>query len=192
MDKQALISGMLDAFARAVSEALSENGPEEIHLTGAYARLDTRETTPKYRHGGPADSARIRANCFIGAPDETRETWPRRSLDDTGENAFALVSRCFAKAVAERFESALPHRDAGSSGAPLKTGLSFNGGPLSRGPMAHACCVLSPEFEALDSGLETAKSVAPVRADFEWHETSDMLMHVKVPVSVSLAVLRSV
>ena len=32
MDKQQLISGILDAFARAVSEALSETGPEDIHL----------------------------------------------------------------------------------------------------------------------------------------------------------------
>ena len=54
------------------------------------------------------------------------------------------------------------------------------------GQWPSACCVLSPEFEeALGSGLETVQPVVSVRATPNGTKTSDMLMHVKVPVSVS-------
>jgi len=94
---------MLASLAQAISEALSETGPEEIHLDWSL--------TP-----GPEDNAEVSAwwsgglsthpgaNCFIGAPDETWEKLGRGgATDDTRENAFALVSRCFTRAVAEHF-----------------------------------------------------------------------------------------
>ena len=191
MDKQALISGMLDALARAVSEALSENGPEEIHLDWSLA------PDPGSTSGNDAEvsawwsgglSTHPAANCFIGAPDETWEKLGRGGAsDDTRENAFALVSRCFAKAVAEHFGERVTARDAGSSGAPSEewTRVSM----VVRYPAGQwpsACCVLSPEFEeALASGLETVQPMVAVRATSNGTKTSDMLMHVKVPVSVS-------
>ena len=186
MDKQALISGMLDAFARAVSEALSENGPEEIHLDWSLGPdPDNRQEISAWWSGGL--STHPGANCFIGAPDETWEKLGRGGAsEDNRENAFALVSRCFARAVAERFGERVTARDAGSSGAPSEdwTRISM----VVRYPAGQwpsASCVLSPEFEqALDTGLETVQSVAPVRATSGGTKTSDMLMQVKVPVSV--------
>jgi len=190
MDKQALVSGMLDAFARAVSEALSENGPEEIHLDWSLTPDPGNAEISAWWSGGL--STHPGANCFIGAPDETWEKLGRGGeSDDTRENAFALVSRCFTKAVAEHFGERAIARDAGSSGAPAEdwTRISM----VVRYPAGQwpsACCVLSPEFEeALGSGLEIAQPVAPVRsasnATKPVERPSDMLMHVKVPVSVS-------
>jgi flagellar motor switch protein FliN len=191
MDKQALISGMLDAFARAVSEALSENGPEEIHLDwsltpdpGIVPENDAEVSA--WWSGGL--NTHPGANFFIGAPDETWEKFGRGgAADDTRENAFALVGCCFAKAVAEHFGERVTARDAGPSGAPAEKWTRISmvvRYPAGQWPSAY--CVLSPEFEeALGGGLETVQPVAPVRSTPTGTKPSDMLMHVKVPVSVS-------
>jgi len=119
MDKQALISGMLDAFARAVSEALSDNGPEEIHLDWSLTSDSDDAEVSAWWSGGL--STHPGANFFIGAPDETWEKFGRSGAsEDIRENAFALVSRCFAKAVAEHFGERVTARDAGPSGAPAE------------------------------------------------------------------------
>jgi len=187
MDKQALLSGMLASLAQAISEALSETGPEEIHLDWSL--------TP-----GPEDNAEVSAwwsgglsthpgaNCFIGAPDETWEKLGRGgATDDTRENAFALVSRCFTRAVAEHFGAHVTARDAGPSDAPPENWTRIS--MVIRYPAGQwpsASCVLSPEFEeALGSGFETVQPVAPVRSTSNGTKANDMLMHVKVPVSVS-------
>jgi flagellar motor switch protein FliN/FliY len=190
MDKQALISGMLDAFARAVSEALSDNGPEEIHLDWSLTPdPDNAEISAWWSGGLSTDPG---ANFFIGAPDETWEKFGRSGASgDARENAFALVSSCFAKAVAEHFGERVSARDEGPSGAPAENWTRIS--MVVRYPAGQwpsACCVLSPEFEeALGSGLETLPPVVPVRATPNGtkptEKPSDMLMHVKVPVSVS-------
>jgi flagellar motor switch protein FliN len=187
MDKQALISGMLDALARAVSEALSENGPEEIHLDWSLAPdAENNADVSAWWSGGL--STHPGANCFIGAPDETWEKLGRGGAsEDTRENAFALVSRCFAKAVSEQFGVRATARDSGPSGSPAdswtRTSIAIR---YPAGQWPSACCVLSPEFEeALGGGLEPAKYVAPARAVSSGTNASDMLMHVQVPVSVS-------
>jgi len=186
MDKQALISGMLDAFARAVSETLSDNGPEEIHLDWSLTSDSDDAEVSAWWSGGL--STHPGANFFIGAPDETWEKFGRSGAsEDIRENAFALVSRCFAKAVAEHFGGRLTARDASPSGAPAENWTRIS--MVVRYPAGQwpsACCVLSPEFEeALGSGLETVQPVVSVRATPNGTKTSDMLMHVKVPVSVS-------
>jgi flagellar motor switch protein FliN len=189
MDKQALISGMLDVFARAVSEALSDNGPEEIHLDWRLTPdpgMENDAEVSAWWSGGL--STHPGANFFIGAPDETWEKFGRGGAsEDIRENAFALVSSCFAKAVAERFGERVTARDAGPSGTPAENWTRIS--MVVRYPAGQwpsASCVLSPEFEeALGIGLETVQSVAPVRAIPTGTKPSDMLMHVKVPVSVS-------
>lgn len=188
MEKQELVSGILGAFARAVSDALSENGPEEIRLD--WSLTPDPESAPEawvWWSGGL--STHPGANCFFGAPEETWEKLGRGgSSEDPRENAFALVSRCFAKAIAEQFGERVTLRDAGPSGAPAADWIRISIAiryPAGQWPSAG--CVLSPEFEdALGSkNLETAKPAAPVRSGGNGMNPSDMLMHVQVPVSVS-------
>lgn len=187
MDKQALVSGMLDALSRAVSEALSETGPEEISLDWSLTP-DPESDTEGWAWWSGGLSTHPGANCFIGAPDETWEKLGRGGAsEDMREDAFALVSRCFAKAVAEQFGERAIASDAGPSGAPdgdwTRISIMIR---YPAGQWPSACCVLSPDFEAaLARGLESVKPFPPVRAMPVGTNPSDMLMHVQVPVSVS-------
>ena len=72
MDKHELISGILDAFTRAVSEALSETGPEDIRLDWSLtpAPQENAETWTWWSGGL---STHPGANFFVGAPEETWE-----------------------------------------------------------------------------------------------------------------------
>lgn len=187
MDKQALVSGILDALTRAVSEALSESGPEEIRLDWILTSApESGAEAWTWWSGGL--STHPGANCFIGAPDETWEKLGRGGAsEDTRENAFALVSRCFAKAVSEQFGERATARDAGPSGSPAddwtRISIAIR---YPAGQWPSASCVLSPEFEeALGRGLEPAKNIAPTRVLPNGTNPADMLMHVQVPVSVS-------
>ena len=118
MDKHELISGILDAFTRAVSEALSETGPEDIRArlepASAWSPQDGAGTWTWWSGGL---STHPGANFFIGAPEETWEKLGRGgSSENTRENAFALVSRCFAKAVEEHFGDRAAAQDCGPVG----------------------------------------------------------------------------
>jgi len=191
MDKQKLISGMLDAFARAVSESLSATGPEDIHLDWSLTPDSTGDADSwTWWSGGLSTHAG--ANFFIGAPEETWEKFGRAgSSENTQENAFALVSSCFAKAVEARFGDQAAAQDAGPSGAPSEdwTRISIEiRYPAGQWPSAG--CVLSPEFEeALSGNVKTADEIEqPATASVATPgrmNPGDMLMHVQVPVSVS-------
>jgi len=188
MDKHELISGILEAFGRAVSEALSESGPEDIRLDWSLtpAAQDDAETWTWWSGGL---STHPGANFFIGAPEETWEKLGRGGhSENTRENAAALISRCFAKAVEAQFGNRAAAEDSGPSGAPSEdwTRISIEI-RYSAGQWPNACCVLSPEFEqALASEKTTAPPVAAPSASTGGRmNPSDMLMHVQVPVSVS-------
>jgi flagellar motor switch protein FliN len=190
MDKNELVSGLLDAFTRAVSEALAETGPEEIRVSWSLTPLpqDDAETWTWWSGGL---STHPGANFFIGAPEETWEKLGRGgSSGNAREDATALISRCFAKAVEEHFANRAAAQDTGSSGAPAgdwtRIAVEIR---YPAGEWPAACCVLSPEFEeALKdpektqpaAAISSPSSSAPGRM-----KPSDMLMHVQVPVSVS-------
>jgi flagellar motor switch protein FliN/FliY len=195
MDKHELISGLLGAFTRAVSEALSETGPEDIELNWSlHPNLgeDPLDGAGAWAWWSGGLSTHSGANFFIGAPDETWEKLGRGgSSENTRENAFALVSRCFAKAVGEQLGDRAAAQDAGASGAPSKdwTRVSIEI-RYPAGEWPSAGCVLSPEFEdALGDPEKTDPAPAPVRSPASSTggrmNPSDMLMHVQVPVSVS-------
>lgn len=184
MDKQQLISGILDAFTRAVSEALAETGPEEIRVNWSLTPLpqDDPETWAWWSGGL---STHPGANFFIGAPEETWEKLGRGgSSENNRENASALIGRCFAKSVEEHFGSRAAAQDAGASGAPsadwTRIAIEIH---YPAGEWPAACCVLSPEFEAALGGPE--KPAAAASSPAGRMKPSDMLMHVQVPVSVS-------
>ena len=190
MDKQKLISGLLDAFARAISESLSATGPEDIHLDWSLTS-DTPADADAWTWWSGGLSTHPGANFFLGAAEETWEKLGRAgSSENTQENAFALVSSCFAKAVEEHFGNQAAAQDAGPSGAPSEdwTRISIEiRYPAGQWPSAG--CVLSPEFEeALVAGKsapeKTQPAVAPVASQGRMNP-GDMLMHVQVPVSVS-------
>jgi len=185
-DKQQIISGLLDAFTRSVSEALAETGPEEIRVNWSLSPLAQDDAgTWTWWSGGL--STHPGAAFFIGAPEETWEKLGRDgSSGNAREDASALISRCFAKAVEEHFGNRAAAQDSGSSGAPS--------GDLTRiaieirypaGEWPAAGCVLSPEFEEALKGLEKTQPAAPVSSPAGRMKPSDMLMHVQVPVSVS-------
>ena len=189
MDKHELVSGILDAFARAVSEALSETGPEDIRLDWSLtpAPQESAETWTWWSGGL---SSHPGANFFIGAPEETWEKLGRGGhSENTRENASALISRCFAKAIEAQFGNRAAAQDGGLSGAPSEdwTRISIEI-RYSAGQWPSASCVLSPEFEAaLTSEKTSSEKAAPAAATPTAGRTnqSDMLMHVQVPVSVS-------
>jgi hypothetical protein len=70
MDQRQLISGILDAFGRAVSEALSEAGPEEIRLSWRIT-AEPQNDTPAWTWWSGGLNTHPGANFFIGAPEET-------------------------------------------------------------------------------------------------------------------------
>jgi flagellar motor switch protein FliN len=191
MDKNELVSGILEAFSGALTQALAETGPEEIRLDWSLAPslLDDSESWTWWSGGL---STHPGANFFVGGPAETWEKFGRGG--DSGnaqENALVLISRCFAKAIEEHFGNRAEARDAGPSGAPsadwTRIALKIH---YSAGQWPAAVCVLSPEFEqALASGKTGTKTMepaaAPVHAPAGRTKPSDMLMHVQVPVSVS-------
>lgn len=186
MDKNELVSGILDAFSRAVAEVLTETGPEEIRLDWSLtpAPQDNPESWTWWSGGL---STHPGANFFVGAPEETWEKFGRSGdPGNTRENASALISRCFAKAVQEQFGNRAAAQDSGWSGAPsadwTRISIEIH---YPAGQWRAACCVLSPEFEEA-LGLEKVRpAVAPVRSPAGRAKPGDMLMHVQVPVSVS-------
>jgi flagellar motor switch protein FliN/FliY len=186
MDKNELVSGILDAFSRAVAAALSEAGPETIQVDWSLTpspQADAESWT--WWSGGL--STHPGANFFIGAPEETWEKLGRNGSSETAlQNGSALVSRCFAQAVEEYFGNRATPQDSGPSGAPsdewTRIAIEIR---YPAGQWPAAACVLSPEFEAALSG--SAKTQAPARlaSPAGRMKPSDMLMHVQVPVSVS-------
>jgi flagellar motor switch protein FliN/FliY len=189
-DKQQLISGVLDAFTRALSEALAKTGPEEIRVNWSLGPLpqDDPETWTWWSGGL---STHPGANFFVGVPGETWEKLGRGgSSGNTREDASALIGRCFAKAVEEHFGNRVAAQDSGPSGAPsvdwTSIGIEIR---YLAGEWPAACCVLSPEFEEALKGPERVQSGTPisppVASPVGRMKPSDMLMHVQVPVSVS-------
>ena len=193
MNKHELVSGIFDLFTRALSEALCEVGPEEIQVgwsltTGPVSDAETWT----WWSGGL--STHPGANLFLGAPEETWEKLGRSGdSEDTRETAFNLVTRCFQKAVAERFGSDAVAQDCGPTDAPSGdwTRVSIEiGFPAGKWPSAGG--VLNPAFEAALGRPEdaTASAVAATTpytppASTGRLNQSDMLMHVQVPVTVS-------
>jgi flagellar motor switch protein FliN len=186
MDKNELVSAILDAFSRAVGAALSETGPEAIQLDWS--------VTPSPQAGAGSWtwwcgglSTHPGANFFIGAPEETWEKLGRSSDSENAlKNGSALVSLCFAKAVEEYFGNRATAQDSGPSGAPseewTRIAIEIR---YPAGQWSAAGCVLSPEFEdALGSAAKPQPAV-PVPSPAGGMKRSDMLMHVQVPVSVS-------
>ena len=191
MDKHELISGLLDAFARAASEALSETGPEDTRLDWSLTP-DPQADTESWTWWSGGLSTHPGANFFIGAPEETWEKLGRGgSSENTRDNAFALIGRCLTKAVEEQFGEQAAAQDSGPSGAPAEewTRISIEI-RYPAGQWPNAGCVLSPEFEAALASekigpQKTESSPVPVPSSSGRMNQSDMLMHVQVPVSVS-------
>ncbi len=190
MDKKELVSGILDAFSRALAEALTETGPEEIRLDWSLAS-SPQDGSESWTWWSGGLSGHPGANFFVGAPEETWEKFGRGG--DSGnvpENASALIGRCFAKAVEDHFGNRAEAQNSGPSGAPSSdwTRISIEI-RYSSGQWPAACCVLSPEFEeeltSEKTGPQKTEAAAPVRPPAGRTKPGDMLMHVQVPVSVS-------
>jgi flagellar motor switch protein FliN/FliY len=185
MDKRELIAGTMDAFTSALSEALSETGPENFRLDWSLTP-DTRGDADTWTWWSAGLSTYPGANFFMGAPEETWETLARASgSEETRENAFALIGRGFAKAIEDQFGDRAATQDSGPSGAPsqdwTRISIAIH---LPDGEWPNACCILSPEFEQALRAMNSA--VAPaIPATTGRMNPSDMLMHVQVPVSVS-------
>jgi flagellar motor switch protein FliN/FliY len=188
MDKHELISGLLNTFTRAASEALSENGPEDIHLDWSLATAP-QEGAETWTWWSAGLSTHPGANFFIGAPEETWEKLGRAgNSENNQENAFAMVNGCFSKAIEERFGSLAAVQDSGPSSVPSEDWtLVTIEIRYPAGQWPNACCVLSPEFEEALSGSSAKLDpvAAPVPSPPTRTSQSDMLMHVQVPVSVS-------
>jgi len=186
MEKNELVSGILDAFSRAVAAALSETGPEAIQIdwnltTSPQADADSWT----WWSGGL--STHPGANFFIGASEETWEKLGRSGGSENAlENGSALVSRCFAKAVEECFGSRATAQDSGPSGAPsdewTRIAIEIR---YPAGQWPAAACVLSPEFEDALGSVAKPQAAVSVPSPAGRMKPSDMLMHVQVPVSVS-------
>jgi flagellar motor switch protein FliN/FliY len=186
-DQHELLSGILGAFTRAISGALSEAGPEDIRLDWSLTP-DPQDDAATWTWWSGGLNTQPGANFFIGT---TEETWERLGRGGgsgtTQDHAFALVSRCFAKAVEDQFGDRAAAQDSGPSSAPSKnwTRISIEiGSPAGQWP--NVCCVLSPEFEdALGGPAGSEPAAVPVPASTVRMNPSDVLMHVQVPVSVS-------
>jgi len=184
-DTQQLISGFLDVFTRAISEALAETGPEDIRINWSLTP-DPQDDTESWTWWSGGLSTHPGASFFLGAPEEALEKLGRGgSSGNTQEDAAALISRCFAKAVEEHFGNRAAAQDSGLSDAPSKdwTRIAIEiRYPAGEWPATG--CVLSPQFEEALEGPKSQPAAAPPSTTGRT-KTSDMLMHVQVPVSVS-------
>lgn len=188
-DKQ-LISGILDAFTRAVSEALAETGPEDIRV-GWTPATSPQDDAGSWTWWSGGLSAHPGAKLFIGAPEETWEKLGRGgSSGNAQKDASALISRCFARAVEEHFGKRAATQDEGPSDTPsvdwTRISIEIR---YPAGEWPAACCILNPEFEEALKAQEKLQSGAPISSPASSTagkmNPSDMLMHVQVPVSVS-------
>jgi flagellar motor switch protein FliN/FliY len=188
MDKQQLISGILDAFTGALSSALAETGPEDIRVNWTLTAnpKDDAELSAWWSGGL---STRPGATFFIGAPEEAWEKLGRGGKSgNSREDASALVSSCFAKAVETHFGNRSSAQEGGPCDAPpsdwTRAAIEIRY-PAGEWPAIR--CVFSPEFETALGGQE-AQPATPVESPScisGRSKASDMLMHVQVPVSVS-------
>jgi flagellar motor switch protein FliN len=193
MNKKELVTGFLDVFTRTLSEALCEVGPEEIQVNWNLASDGNSDSeTWTWWSGGLA--AHPGAIIFLGAPEETWEKLGRSGdSEDSREKAFAMVGRCFQKAVTQRFGDDAATQDCGPASVPEENGTRVSiqiGFPAGHWP--NAGCVLNPGFEEALGSLEeitpsTVSATTPYSppASSGRLNQSDMLMHVQVPVSVS-------
>ena len=185
VEKQAVISGFLDAFARALSEALTEAGPEAIELAWSLTS-DTQEGSGAWTWWSGAVSTTPGASLFFGAPEETWEKLGRSGdSGDARENAAALISRCFAKAVEEQFSGSAAAQDMGIADSAAENGTRISVEiRYPAGQWPNAACVLSPEFEDALSGLQQESTPARIFPLADRTNSNDLLMNVQVPVSV--------
>ena len=189
MGKKELVSGILDAFSRAVAEALAETGPEEIRLDWSLTP-PPKDDSESWTWWCGELSAHPGANFFVGAPEEVWEKLGRGGESGNArENASALIGRCFSKAVEQHFGNRAEALNSGPSDAPsagwTRISLEIH---YSAGQWPAAGCVLSPEFEQAltsESPQKTESAAASVKSPAGRTAQSDMLMHVQVPVSVS-------
>ena len=187
MDKQQLISGLFDAFTSAVSSALAETGPEDIRVSWALSS-DPQNDTESWTWWSGGLSAHPGAKFFLGAPQEAWEKLGRGGASgNTQEDASALISGCFSKAVEEQFGNRSSAQDGGLSDAPpagwARVAIEIR---YPAGEWPAIGCVLSQEFEAALEGSESQPAAPlPVSPVAGRTKTSDMLMQVQVPVSVS-------
>lgn len=194
MENNPHISGFLDAFARAVSEALSETGPEDIRVDWN-SSPEPQDNPETWTWWSGRLSAHAEASVFVGAPEETWERLGRGGASgDTRENASALISKSFAKAVEECFGNQAAAQDSGASDAPSEAWTRVSVGiHYPAGTWPNIGFVLSPEFEEIltdTAGAERAEPAiraqrSPASSPAGRMNQSDMLMHVQVPVSVS-------
>ncbi len=184
MEKQQLISGFLDAFARALSAALTAAGPEEIELTWSLA--PDSPAAEEWNWWCGRLSTHPDANLFFGAPEETWEKLGRAGSSDEGrENASALIGRCFAKAVEDQLAGRASAQESGTWQAPSEDGtriLIEIRYPAGQWP--NAACVLSAGFEKALGAEQNEQPPARVPSPAARVSPNDLLMNVQVPVSV--------
>ncbi len=185
MDKQQLISGFLDAFARVLSEALTSAGPEQIELAWS-PTSDPQGAAEQWIWWSGELSTHPDANFFFGAPEETWEKLGRGgNTDDGREAASALIGRCFAKAVEEQLAGRASARESGTWQAPSEGGtriLIEIRYPAGQWPSA--ACVLSTGFEKALGGEQKEQPPARIASPAGRVNPNDLLMNVQVPVSV--------
>src|SRR4051812_40696235 len=160
MVKQQLISGLLDAFTSAVSSALAETGPEDIRVNWTLTTDSQDDAESLWWSCGL--SAPQGATFFIGAPEKAWEKLGRGGKSgNSREDASALVSNCFAKAVESHFGNRSSAQEAGPCDAPrsdwTRVAIEIR---YTAGEWPPILCVLSPEFETALGGQES-QPVAP-------------------------------
>jgi|GEM_PF-2373703 len=181
-----LLSGFLDAFARALSKALTEAGPEEIEA-GWNPAADPQHGTEDWTWWSSALNTPAGASLFFGAPEETWEKLGRSgSSENPRENASALLSCCFANAVEQQFSGKISVQNSGVAGPPpedwCRTSIEIR---YPAGQWPSAGCVVSPEFEEALAGAGSGASPAQVPSSYSARpDPGDLLMSVQVPVSV--------
>jgi len=124
------------------------------------------------------------ASFFLGAPEETWDKLGRGGPSEDGrENATALISRSFAKAVEECFGDPGVAQDAGPSDAPdeewTRSSIEIR---YPAGQWPNAGCVLSPAFEEAlmpENKKSAAPVVQPATSPAARKNSSDLLMHVQ-------------
>jgi len=184
------VASFLSALTSGLEELLSQAGPEQAKVSWTPRATATfRPDLLWWSCGVSVDPA---CTFLVGAPDETwsemgRDSGAGSSGGDPEGNCFAAIAQVIQQVAESRFGAEVLCSDMGPAEQPsdawTSVEMAVSLGNRSVPPMD---IVLSPELVTALGGQAEPPQAPPPAVSSKPMNPLDMLMHVEVPVSVSL------
>ncbi|MGD1090862.1 MAG: flagellar motor switch protein FliN [Bryobacteraceae bacterium] len=187
---QESVASFLSALTSGLEELLSQAGPEPAKVS--WAPRPTATFRPDLLWWSCGVSVDPACTFLVGAPDETwsemgRDSGASSSGGDPEGNCFAAIAQVIQQVAESRFGAEVLCSDMGPAELPpdawTSAEMTVSLGNRSCPPMD---IVLSPELVTALGGKAEPEPVQPPAVSSHPMNPVEMLMHVEVPVSVSL------